>query len=926
MLWYGTDALDASELLGYFHYAKQQVVMYEGQECRYRSGSSEAGSSQVICGLIGLNCVRRVFELEEQLASEDLEDKDENFLQELISPETIQRVTSIDDTLKAYSNLSVEDLLERPQFQNAFTQAAVSHEHLSYEGFIALFEAFGTIEQTDRPVAAVITRLRDIIVCIRLYLRDSYRFFIFDPHRQPKHPRGPAFVLNDSKETAARYLHELLKSDDSSDGEVEEFHSNSQMFSAHILRMETSERWRLATPIDLPLSGDSLEASNASSSSFLGDDLAFVMVPDDPPPPYDSLSPIDDTLAADLVSADISPLIPSNDIPLDDLQSNDLSSNDLQPSDSFSDDLTSNDLPSNGLSSGNLSTNGSLSDELTSSSSTPVVTSEVSSIPTPRKRREYHWQLGLQMASPISPSSPSALEGPRETQLEGRPTDQPSFGQELNNTDTDTSTPLLIRKSAIGWQLALQKTALEDAPAVEREGEGETTATGGDNEWVQLEMHDNRDSVTAGPSRQFDRNSTDDGFSWKVALAAKSITVPHSGSRANDTSRSNIQNSAEEATNLENARAENETSLEASSSLLNTTKPRSLGRRTRDDFSWKLALAAQSLTTPPPQSTVTRDPVTTTRTRRAERQWRPTQEIQNHVLIGTPHRSSTHGKRRDTTNRRASRSSSLRGPVVLVGTEVNAVIAFDCGVCLETLSGDLAVKMLDCEHSYCQDCLRGHVESKLGEGRYPILCPLCTTDKARSNPGTVGQQLLEKLGLSEEIVDKFVELQLAGLSFQLSCPNCENTMFVAREDYLEQDVVICPLPYCGHKFCKACLITVAGDTNEHICTANDNGLIRLMQENGWRQCPGCRTAIQKESGCNHMHCTSPGCNVHFCYKCGLMIGTADGLNVGAALTAHYRTCQQFDTTPAAPVRLEPGPIGPQGARRGGRNGENCTIQ
>jgi hypothetical protein len=124
-------------------------------------------------------------------------------------------------------------------------------------------------------------------------------------------------------------------------------------------------------------------------------------------------------------------------------------------------------------------------------------------------------------------------------------------------------------------------------------------------------------------------------------------------------------------------------------------------------------------------------------------------------------------------------------------------------------------------------------------------------------------------------------------------------MFVAREDYLEQDVVICPLPYCGHKFCKACLATIPNGTNQHVCTANDNGLIRLMQENGWRQCPGrfsrmeclklaqrrdmttgCRSAIQKESGCNHMHvslaipgflmtilmraghqCTSPGCNV-----------------------------------------------------------------
>lgn len=921
MLWYGTDVLNASELLGYFLFTKQQVVMYEGQECRYRSGSSEAGSSQVICGLIVLNCVRRVFELEEQLASGDLEDKDENFLQELISPETIQRITSIDDTLKAYSNRSVGDLLERPQFQNAFTQAVVSHEHhLSYEGFIALFEAFGTSEQPERPVAAVITRLRDIIVCIRLYLHDSYRFFIFDPHRQPKHPRGPAFVLNDSKETAAQYLHELFKPDDFPDIGVEEFQSNSQMFSAHILRMETSERWRLATPINLPLSGDSLEASNASSSSSLGDDLAFVVVPDDPPPPYDSLSPID-ALAADLVSADISPLTPSYDLPLDDLQSNDLSSNVLQPSDLPSDDLTSI-LPSDDLPSGNLSIDVSLSNELTSSSSTPLLTSEVSSIPTPRQRREYHWQLGLQNVSPISHSSPSALYGPRETQLEGRPTDQPSSGQEQNNTDTDVSTPTPIRKSAIGWQLALQKVSLQDPPAVEKKGEGEMTATADGNEWVQLEMHADRDPAAAGPSRRIDGNSTDDGFSWKLALAAKSISAPRDESRVNRTSRSNVQNNADEATNQENTRAEDEASPEASSSLLNTTKSRSLGHRTRDDFSWKLALAAQSLTSPPPQSTVTRDPVTTTRTRRSERQWRPTQEIQNHVLIGTPNRSSAHGKRRDTTNRRTSRSSSLRAPVVSVDTEVNAVIEFDCGVCLETLGGDLAVKMHDCEHSYCQDCLRGHVESKLSEGRYPILCPLCTTDKTRTNPGTVGQQLLEQIGLSEEIVDKFVGLQLAGLSFQLTCPSCENTMFVAREDYLEQDVVICPLPYCGHKFCKACLVPIPDNTNQHVCTANDNGLIRLMQENGWRQCPGCKTAIQKESGCNHMHCTSPGCNVHFCYKCGLMIGNADGLNVGTALTAHYRTCQQFDTTPATPVRVQP----VIGVRRGGRNGENCTIQ
>ena len=93
-------------------------------------------------------------------------------------------------------------------------------------------------------------------------------------------------------------------------------------------------------------------------------------------------------------------------------------------------------------------------------------------------------------------------------------------------------------------------------------------------------------------------------------------------------------------------------------------------------------------------------------------------------------------------------------------------------------------------------------------------------------------------------------------------------MFVVRQEYLEQDVLRCPLPRCGHRWCKACKKTVVGASNKHACKADK--LDRLMRKKGWRYCPGkpafrmfteylnenylsgCTSPIQKESGCNHM--------------------------------------------------------------------------
>jgi hypothetical protein len=40
---------------------------------------------------------------------------------------------------------------------------------------------------------------------------------------------------------------------------------------------------------------------------------------------------------------------------------------------------------------------------------------------------------------------------------------------------------------------------------------------------------------------------------------------------------------------------------------------------------------------------------------------------------------------------------------------------------------------------------------------------------------------------------------------------------------------------------------------------------QAVRENGWKRCPSCLTAIDRNEGCDHMTCK---CGCHFCYVCG----------------------------------------------------------
>jgi hypothetical protein len=59
---------------------------------------------------------------------------------------------------------------------------------------------------------------------------------------------------------------------------------------------------------------------------------------------------------------------------------------------------------------------------------------------------------------------------------------------------------------------------------------------------------------------------------------------------------------------------------------------------------------------------------------------------------------------------------------------------FSCEICMEEQPVDNSVG-LDCDHSICRACLRGHICSKIEEHRFPILCPICMTEENVREPG-----------------------------------------------------------------------------------------------------------------------------------------------------------------------------------------------
>jgi hypothetical protein len=95
---------------------------------------------------------------------------------------------------------------------------------------------------------------------------------------------------------------------------------------------------------------------------------------------------------------------------------------------------------------------------------------------------------------------------------------------------------------------------------------------------------------------------------------------------------------------------------------------------------------------------------------------------------------------------------------------ISAQWLFECGICLEEMPDDSIACPDPCGHTFCRECLRGHVTARLNERKFPVLCPTCTANKGKGK-GIAGGAYCERMVISLIIIS---HVSLRGLA--VPCP------------------------------------------------------------------------------------------------------------------------------------------------------------
>lgn len=97
------------------------------------------------------------------------------------------------------------------------------------------------------------------------------------------------------------------------------------------------------------------------------------------------------------------------------------------------------------------------------------------------------------------------------------------------------------------------------------------------------------------------------------------------------------------------------------------------------------------------------------------------------------------------------------------------------------------------------------------------------------------------------------------------CANARCSIFVPVDLKTECDQ-FAQCPKCKEATCTKCKIAKSKHTTPGECpeimSHEDKSLVEVQ---GWKQCPTCRSVVSRDGGCDHMTCH---CGTDFCYRCG----------------------------------------------------------
>ncbi|EIN08821.1 hypothetical protein PUNSTDRAFT_68068, partial [Punctularia strigosozonata HHB-11173 SS5] len=187
--------------------------------------------------------------------------------------------------------------------------------------------------------------------------------------------------------------------------------------------------------------------------------------------------------------------------------------------------------------------------------------------------------------------------------------------------------------------------------------------------------------------------------------------------------------------------------------------------------------------------------------------------------------------------------------------------AVECPACLNEVTSPVT---LQCSHSWCKSCLASYISSATTDHKlFPLTCI-----------GNEGQcECIIPLDTAQEVLStsQFEDIVQAS--------------YIAHIHSHSDDFQFCPTPECPHVYrtappnsepvqCPCCLTHICPSCNveEHDgvrCEERRENQEKLFEmwasAHDVKKCPGCKTPIERVSGCHHMTCTV--CRTHICWVC-----------------------------------------------------------
>lgn len=192
-----------------------------------------------------------------------------------------------------------------------------------------------------------------------------------------------------------------------------------------------------------------------------------------------------------------------------------------------------------------------------------------------------------------------------------------------------------------------------------------------------------------------------------------------------------------------------------------------------------------------------------------------------------------------------------------------------CPVCFTEAS---VPTILTCGHTWCTSCLESYLVSAVENKSFPLTC------------------LGDDASCTERISIILAKKILSGEDFASLCDASFWSYVHARGDQFHH----CPTPDCAQVYravsgsvilqCPSCLVRICSGCHAEAhdgltCEERDQAEDKLYHE--WaathdvKNCPGCKTPIERSEGCNHMTCIK--CQTHICWECLATFPKGDGI-------------------------------------------------